>query len=1313
MSNSLNRAAQLRAAVELPQITYPAELPVSAHREEISRAIAENQVVIIAGETGSGKTTQIPKIVLELGRGRAGQIGHTQPRRLAARSVASRIAEELGTELGGIIGFQVRFTDTSSDETLVRVMTDGILLAQIQRDPQLLAYDTIIIDEAHERSLNIDFLLGYLTQLLPKRPDLKLIITSATIDSARFAEHYQKALGTPVPVLEVSGRTYPVEVRYQPLVNDEGKGVDQFAGICQAAAELIKAGPGDILVFLSGQREIDDAADALREHFGAARFAPKSPDQIEILPLYARLSAAEQHLVFQPHQTRRIVLATNVAETSITVPGIRYVIDPGTARISRYAKNTRIQRLPIEPVSQASANQRAGRCGRIGPGIAIRLYSEDDFAARPEFTEPEILRTSLAAVILQMIASGVVSTPAEVAAFPFIQSPDTRAVHDGVGLLAELSALRVGGNRPGLTQIGRRLARLPLDPRLGRMMLEAARLGVTSELIIIAAALTIADPRERPVEQREAADLAHGRFVDGQSDFLTYLNLWHYLREQRYELSGSAFRRLCRREFLNFMRVREWQDLVNQLRDIAKEMGLPLNKQHARTGDGTWDYRPIHQAILTGSLSLIGMQQTTEVRKGGPKQKPVGRKRRGPAEFLGPRGVQFAVFPGSALATRPPAWLVAGEIVQTSRTWARQVAWIDPEWIEQLAGHLVVRSFSEPLWSIRRGAAMARERVSLYGLPIVVDRPVLLSKVDGELAHEMFLRNALVEGQWHARHEFMKHNAQVRAEAESRLAKHRASFNLADDDALVQFFAARVPASVVSAAHFDSWWKKARHDDPELLNIPLQVFIPDTELLDTANFPESWPQGNLDLRVSYHHDPGELTDGIVVHVPLELLPQVQPAGFEWLVPGRRAELVTALLRGLAKPLRVQLVPIPDLVPLVVGWLTANTADWVDTVRAADAAPTLAELLSRAVQELRQVTVAPEDWNFAKLPDHLRVTFQIEEYRGGSVAVLDRGTDLRALKIKHAERAGQQVRMMVRGAVGQALQEARESAGAGAPPEKVTQKTARGLEVEAYPGLGGDGKQVRVYTSPEERDHASRAALLERLVRECGLEVKRISSRWTGSQALALAGAPHRNTAELVGDLQRAAVASLLSRAPGAGWQARSDKEIAEVAGFVRAELEDEVNRLAGLLVPVFTKWTQLQAGLGDLRGLTTLELGADLKKWAAVLIYPGFIAEAWAQLDHFDRYLRAGLARLESAPAAPQRDTAALWQFRESEKLVLELAAHLEAGDRVTALRAADALTELRWMLEEFRVSLFAQRVGTAYPVSAKRIAKAVAAVGA
>ncbi|WP_258725351.1 DUF3418 domain-containing protein [Cellulomonas sp. NS3] len=1465
------RRAELRHAVVVPPITYPEQLPVSARRDEISAAIREHQVVIVAGETGSGKTTQLPKIMLELGRGRDGQIGHTQPRRIAARTVAERINEEIsgpGVPLGDLVGYQVRFTDESSASTLVKVMTDGILLAQIQRDPMLRGYDTLIIDEAHERSLNIDFLLGYLTRLLPQRPDLKLVITSATIDSARFAAHFagpptpEHPDGVPAPVVEVTGRTFPVEIRYRPLRADDalpaadgdgwdddgtgpdgaaltgraypkgrpGKGAgspskgkgpgraqvedrDLMQAICEAVDELAAEGPGDILVFFSGEREIRDAEDALRAHLGDRAADLRGPSAVEILPLYGRLSAAEQHRVFEQHGTRRVVLATNVAETSLTVPGIRYVIDPGTARISRYSKATKVQRLPIEPISQASANQRSGRCGRVADGIAIRLYSEADFESRPEYTEPEILRTSLASVILQMISVGVAATPDDIAQFPFVDPPDVRSVRDGVQLLTELGALAPTGG--ALTETGRALAQLPMDPRLGRMIVEAGRRGVAREVMIIAAALSIQDPRERPVESRPQADQQHARFADPTSDFLTYLNLWQYLKDAQADLSGSAFRRLCRSEHLNYLRIREWQDVVTQLRELAKPLGIVVNPPRRREKAGSvgvalagaqaekeprrrtapgaeqtvlasdteggpeklrldWDADRIHLSLLAGLLSQIGMQEATEVtppagnrgRKDSPARRPDRRARN---EYLGARGARFAIFPGSGLAKRPPAWVMAGELVETSRLWGRDVARIQPEWAEELAGHLVKRTYSEPTWSTKQGAAMALERVLLYGVPIVAQRRVLYAKVDPEHARELFLRHALVDGEWTTHHEFFHENRRLLAEAESLEARARRRGLVVDDDVLFAFYDERVPADVVSARHFDTWWKTARRTQPDLLTFTRELLVSDEDAVSASDFPSTWPQGELELPLTYQFEPGTEADGVTAHVPLVLLARVRPEGFGWMVPGLLEELVTATIRSLPKPVRVQLVPAPDVARGVVAWFRENLASWHDTVRAADLAPSFHDAFAQAVRALRDVDVPLDAFDDEKLPPHLRMTFRVQSDRG---VVLDESKDLVALQRRLAARTQDAVSSAVRTAVRDAMREAGTKAGArgrddatataapaaaapaapdagtaptspaaargaadpavaAAIPERtgltawpadlpddalpLTVETtgAGGLRVRGYPALVEEPSGtvgLRVLADAGAQVEAHRRGLRAVLLRETSLATARVTTRWTGTQALTLAASPYRSTDALVADVQRAAVDHLLAEhlAGRPATEVRTGTAYAALRTHVRERLEDTVHRVVADVVAALTAARELDA---DVRGSSSLALLAtlqDVREQAARLVFDGFVsATGVTRLVHLPRYLRAARRRLEKAAENPQRDADLAWQVHDLAE-AWDQAVRRAAGSSPDPARDA-SLADVRWMLEELRVSLFAQQLGTPQPVSVKRIRTALA----
>ena len=1051
-------------AAAIPVISFP-DLPVSARRDEIAQAIRDHQVVIVSGETGSGKTTQLPKICMQLGRGVAGMIGHTQPRRLAARSVADRIADELGQtvgrERGQVVGYQVRFTDEVGPTTLVKLMTDGILLAEIQSDPMLRRYDTLIIDEAHERSLNIDFILGYVARLLPARPDLKVIITSATIDSDRFARHFGTWEGTPgsgrliepAPVIEVSGRTYPVEIRYRPLgpttpssytseasaqqadepeesadeqssgpmqlvledPDDElatlgygmGEDIDVETAICHAVDELSAEGDGDILVFLPGERDIRDTEAALLDHLkGRGRRAGDDkgarPGDIEILPLYARLTAAEQHRVFEPHRLRRVVLATNVAETSLTVPGIRYVIDPGLARISRYSNKTKVQRLPIEPISQASANQRAGRCGRVAEGVAIRLFSQADYLSRPRFTEPEILRTSLASVILQMASLGL----GAVEDFPFLDAPDRRAVRDGVALLVEIGALAQdresadaapASSQYRLTGIGRDLARLPIDPRLGRMLLEAERLGCASEVLVIVAALSIQDVRERPAEHQGTADASHARLADPHSDFITYLNLWRYLAVQARDLSGSAFRRMCRAEFFHYLRWREWRDVVGQLRQMARALGIaagPVGEpstgdvveaaqfggaQDAAVravlayGQGTAsvDADQVHRSLLVGLLSYLGSWDETK------------------RDYEGARGTHFTIWPGSGVSGHP-AWVMTAELVETSRLFARTVARIRPEWVEPAARGLLKRSYSEPFWSVAKGAAMVRERVTLYGLTLAADREVLLGRLGDlvideavaasrshapragslealaaglvsaskdplssgsfeprhfeelaaaregttarELAREMFIRNALVDGQWRERHAFQRRNEALVEQAREVERRSRTHGLVADEQARFRFFDDLIPEHVTSAAAFNRWWKDERREHPDLLIYPASLLMP-REATSGEGFPDRWQCGDLSLALSYEFAPGSPRDGVSMRIPIEVLERVSDAGTDWLVPGMREDLLTEAIRALPKGVRRLLAPAPDVAASVARWIEQAGDEPVEAVAA--------------------------------------------------------------------------------------------------------------------------------------------------------------------------------------------------------------------------------------------------------------------------------------------------------------------------------------------------------------------------------------------
>jgi ATP-dependent helicase HrpA len=1287
-------AARLEARRRaVPPVSYPPELPVSQRKDEIAAAIRDNQVVIVAGETGSGKTTQLPKICVELGRGVTGQIGHTQPRRIAARTVAERIAEELGTELGAAVGYKVRFTDKASDDTIVKVMTDGILLTEMQRDRQLLRYDTLIIDEAHERSLNIDFILGYLKRLLPSRPDLKVIITSATIDPERFSKHFWDA-----PVVEVSGRTYPVEVRYRPLADPDRPGdepKDQAQGICEAIAELRAEGPGDILIFLSGEREIRDTADALAEEAGLAG--------LEVLPLYARLSSAEQHRVFEPHQRQRVVLATNVAETSLTVPGIKYVIDPGTARISRYSHRTKVQRLPIEPISRASADQRKGRCGRTSDGVCIRLYSEEDFGSRPEFTDPEILRTSLASVILQAAALDL----GEVADFPFVDPPDSRNIADGIRLLEELGAISPSGAGPGgrppgttgrgatrLTGVGRKLARLPVDPRLGRMILEAGHQGCAREVLIITAALSIQDPRERPADAREAADAMHVRFAEPGSDFLTFLALWEYLDERQRELSGSAFRRLCRREYLHFLRVREWQDLHGQLRQAARDVGIgtgpgspepgvrprrpavparnaPAHKTPARGVPGG-EAEPgsrfpadvadrVHISLLAGLLSHIGMRDA--------EQKP-GGKRRGPAEFAGARGARFAIFPGSVLARKPPQWVVAAELIETSRLWASVAARIDPEWAEPLAEHLVKRTYSEPHWDARRGAAMALEKVTLYGLPIVTAREVTYARVDPAAARDLFITSALVEGDWQTHHTFFRRNQRLLDQARELEDKARRRGLVADDAALFDFYDQRIPQDVTSARHFDTWWKKARAESPDLLTFtPADLEGPAASQIQPADYPSRWGE----LPLSYEFAPGELDDGVTVDIPLAELNQVSGEELSWQVPGRREELVTELIRSLPKDLRRAFVPAPD---------TARAV----SARLGEPHGNLLDALGAELGRLGGVPIPRDAWDLSRLPAHLRVTFRVMD----GDRELASGKDLDELR----QRLRPRLQTILNEAASDIVRTGLRDWSIGTLPKVITRD-----RVTAYPALAdaGDAVDVRLFDTEAEAGAAMLRGTRRLLLLQVPSGMRSIADRLPNQRKLAMSRSPYRSIGALLDDCAACAADQVIADAGGPAWDADG---FARLMALARDTLPLATAQVVDAAAQVLEAAHEVEVRLQRAATPALAAALADARGQFAALIYPQFVSDTGLRrLPDLVRYLRAIGRRLDTAAQDPVRDADRTAAAREVTEAYQRAVAELPA-----ARRSAPDVQAVRWMIEELRVSLFAQVLGTSGPVSEKRI---------
>jgi len=1234
------RVAHRRASV--PKLSYPPQLPVSARRDELLATIRDHQVVVVAGETGSGKTTQLPKICLELGRGVRGTIAHTQPRRLAARTVAERIAEELRVPLGGAVGYSVRFTQKATAGTLLKLMTDGLLLAEIQHDRLLRRYDTIIVDEAHERSLNIDFLLGYLRDLLPRRLDLKLIVTSATIDPARFAEHFGGA-----PVVEVSGRTYPVEVRYTEPAGEDEAAADPIDQIGDAVEELLAEGDGDVLVFLSGEREIRDTKEVLD-----GRLGPK----VEVLPLFSRLSVAEQQKAFRPHAHQRVVLATNVAETSVTVPGIRCVVDPGTARISRYSARLKVQRLPIEAVSQASADQRKGRCGREGPGVCIRLYSEEDFDARPRFTDPEVQRTNLASVILSMAALGL----GEVEDFGFLDPPDSRQIRDGVNLLHELGAIDPEATEPRkrLTPLGRKLARLPVDPRLGRMVLEADRLACAEELCVVAAALSIQDPRERPADLQAQADQSHARFKHESSDFLVYLELWRHLEGLQAELSGNQFRKRCKAEFLHYLRVREWQDLAGQLRSAAEGVGVRINQSPAEP-------QSVHIAVLSGLLSHVGLKS------------PRGR------EYEGARGSRFAIFPGSALARGQAKWVMAAELVETSRLFARTVAEIKPGWIEPLAGHLVKRTYSEPRWEPARASVVATERVTLYGLPVVAGRTVAYGRVDAPLSRALFLRRALVEDDWESPHAFVAENQRRLAEVEQLEQRTRRRDLLVSDDVRMDFFDARIPADVVSGHHFDRWWREARRADPELLVYPRGLLLRGGAEVDPKARPGVWKQGELRLALSYRFEPGAPDDGVTAHVPLAALGSLRGVGFEWLVPAFRAELLTALIRGLPKELRRPLVPVPDLVAEILAAVKPRSA------------PLLA-VLSAELERRRGVRVPADAWRPGDLPAHLRMTFSVGDEQGGIVAL---GDDLDALREQVRPRLQAELAAAAPG-----LERTGETRWTFGTLPREVDLPGTGGAVQAFPALVDEGQSVgvRLLDTPLAQADAMRLGTLRLLALTTPSPARWVRDRLDLATQVALAAAPHGSLPAVIADAQRAAVEALMLDAGGpvrdaAGW--------ARLRDHVAGSLAERTVTVVHEAVRVLDTAQSLRDRLERPVRLDAQHAHDDVAVQLAGLIGPGFLsATGAARLPDLFRYLVAAAHRLDRVGKNPALDRRRTEELRALEDEHRASVAALPPGRPVS-----EAMREVPWLLEELRVCLFAQTLGSRKAVSGKRIRRVLA----
>ena len=1232
------RVENRKSAVKNP-IVFPESLPVSQRKAEIQKLLSEHQVIVVAGETGSGKTTQLPKMCLELGFGNLGMIGHTQPRRIAARSVAARIAEELETELGGLVGYKVRFNDQISDDTQIKLMTDGILLAEIQNDRFLNQYSCLIIDEAHERSLNNDFILGYLKQLLPRRRDLKLIITSATIDVERFSKHFNNA-----PIIEVSGRTYPVEVRYRPVVEEDDQ--DQLQGILNAVDELQAEGRGDILIFMNGEREIRDTAEALQK---------QNLKHTEILPLFARLSAQEQNKIFHPSGLNRIVLATNVAETSLTVPGIKYVIDPGTARISRYSYRTKVQRLPIEPISQASANQRKGRCGRVSEGICIRLYSKEDFNSRPEFTDPEILRTNLASVILQMTALSL----DDIEAFPFVDAPDKRHIQDGIKLLKELGAFETIqtklGEKRRLTTIGRQLAQLPVDPRLAKMLLSAVDFGSVYEVMIIVSALSIQDPRERPTEKQQASDEKHRRFADKKSDFLAFLNLWNYVQEQQKALTKNQFRRQCQKDFLNYLRIREWQDIYQQIRLAVREMGLPINSEKA-------EYQQIHTALLSGLLSHIGLKEAEK------------------QQYLGARNAHFAIFPNSVLFKKQPKWVMAAELVETSKLWGRMVAEIEPEWIEPLAEHLIKKSYSEPRWSKSRGAVIADEKVTLYGVPIVAARPVNYGAIDPTVSREIFIQSALVEGDWNTKHKFFKENQRLVREVEELEHKSRRRDILVDDRTLFEFYDQRIGTEVVSQKHFDTWWKKAQQKDPELLNFERSFLInDDAEQVSKLDFPNFWHQGNLKLKLTYQFEPGTDADGVTVHIPLPLLNQVEMTGFDWQIPGLREELVIALIKSLPKSYRRNFVPAPNYAQAFLS----------------RAVPLEKPLLDTLIYELRRmtgVTVEAEHWNWEQIPSHLKMTFRVVDENGKKIA---ESMNLDELKFNLKDRVQESISAVADDGIEQSGLHIWSFADL---PQCYEQKQ-RGFSVKAFPAIVDekDAIGIRLFETEFEQAVAMQQGLRRLLLLNVPSPIKYLHEKLPNKAKLGLYFTPFGRVLDLIDDCIACAVDKLIADFGGFVWDEASFEKLRD---FVRENLNEVTVDIAQKVEQILSLNHALNQRLKGKMDFTMAFALSDIKSQLADLIYQGFVQKSgYYRLPDLLRYLQAIDKRLDKLTQDTNRDRAAMLRVEQVQQAYQQLLAKLPKSKPIS-----DEVAEIRYMIEELRVSLFAQQLGTNYPISDKRI---------
>jgi len=1236
-----------RREASLPKISYP-DLPVAHKKDDIKSLIEKHQVVIIAGETGSGKTTQIPKMCLELGRGISGFIGHTQPRRLAARSVANRIAEELDSPLGQTVGFKVRFNDQVGNNSLVKLMTDGILLAEIQQDRFLSQYDTIIIDEAHERSLNIDFLLGYLKQLLPKRPDLKLIITSATIDPERFSEHFNQA-----PIIEVSGRTYPVEIRYKDPVDFYGREAnleetDESELLIDAVDELMREKSGDILIFFSGERDIRDAQDALSR---------RQYRNTEIVPLYARLSAGEQNHIFSAHNGRRIVLSTNVAETSLTVPGIKFVIDTGVARISRYSQRSKIQRLPIEPISQASANQRSGRCGRVSDGICIRLYSEQDYLSRSEFTDPEIIRTHLSSVIIQMLALGL----GEISRFPFVQAPDERNINDGIKLLEELGAVEYGSGRLRLTKVGRKMSPLPLDPRYARMILKAGELDAVYETVVITSGLSVQDPRERPQDKQQQADQAHSEFADKSSDFMSLLNLWEAFKAQQKALSQSQLRKWCKQHFIHFQRMREWQDIVSQIKQTLVSIDLRLNSEPA-------EYEAIHTSLACGLLSQLGMKDNNR-------------------QYLGSRNTQFMIFPGSNVFKASPKWIMAAELVETSRLFARQVAQIDVQWLEPLAKDLSKYSYAEPHWSKNRGAVMAYMTMTLFGLPIVTRRLVNYSLIDPVVSRDLFIREALVNGHTKLNHAFLSYNQEQIANVELLEKKSRRRDILADEETLCFFYDEKLPEHINNEANFKKWWQRIQKTHPDCLKFNYEDLLKrDPAGISASDYPDTWHQGNLHLPLSYHFEPNQALDGVAIHIPVPLLNQLKELGFDWLVPGMRHELVTHLIKSLPKRLRRNFVPAPDYAQAAL----ADMQDVTDT----GAPMSIIDALSQKLFKMSGVKVSAEDFDAGALPSHLRFNFVIEDAKQKMV---EQGKSLNALKLGLKGQLQQSIEKV---ATPELEKDKVTEWDFGDLPTQFTQKQA-GYEVKAFPALVFDTNRVKLSLIDNVVDAAQQhqRGLYELIKMNVPSPVKFLQEKLPNKAKLSLYFNPFGQIKPLIDDIILAGIHSIVNQQSSAD-KVRTQDQFKAMCELVRANINEQALRIA----------TQVEVGLAlanqvnkHTKGNIPLNIINQIKHLHGhlnQLVFKGFVYELGeVRLEDWNRYLKALVYRAEKLKVDPNRDRINQLDIDKAEN-----AYHALQTDYKNKHLNLQDIEDVRWMIEELRVSLFAQQLGTKFPISLKRV---------